>query len=82
MGPHEAALAVDRLIKPHTVIPEHTNQVSTADGVLIPGTRVERFISKARHAKVLVPLSGMSISCDGEGHWNGSGDHDHDHGHP
>ncbi len=68
MGPDEAAFAVNHLIKPHTVIPEHANQVSTSGGVVSAGTRVERFISEVRHAKVIVPLSGVPISCDGEGH--------------
>ena len=32
MGPDEAAFAVNNLIKPTTVIPEHINQVSTVNG--------------------------------------------------
>ena len=52
-----------------TVIPEHANQVSTTtSGAVIAGTRVERFISQVGGAKVIVPLSGVPISCDGEGH--------------
>jgi len=78
MGPDEAAFAVNRLIKPHTVIPEHSNQVSTSGGAVIPGTRVERFIDRVRHARVVVPLSGKPISCDGEGHCTGAGSNDHD----
>lgn len=67
MGPDEAAFAVNELIKPRTVIPEHANQVSTSHGEVIPGTRVERFIDQVRHAHVVVPLSGVPISCNGEG---------------
>lgn len=67
MGPDEAAFAVNHLIKPKTVIPEHANQVSTSGGVVNPGTRVERFIDQVEGAKVIVPLSGVPISCDGEG---------------
>ncbi len=67
MGPDEAAFAVDHLIKPKTVIPEHANQVSTSDGAVNAGTRVERFIGQVEDAKVIVPLSGVPISCDGEG---------------
>ncbi|SRR5712692_10223843 len=67
MGPDEAAFAVNHLIKPKTAIPEHANQVSTSGGAVNPGTRVERFIDQVRHAKVIVPLSGVPISCDGEG---------------
>lgn len=71
MGPDEAAFAVDHLIRPNTVIPEHANQVSTSGGVVNPGTRVERFISLVRRATVIVPFSGVPISCDGEGHCTG-----------
>lgn len=67
MGPDEGAFAVNHLIKPNTVIPEHANQVSTSGGVVNAGTRVERFISQVGGAKVIVPLSGVPISCDGEG---------------
>ena len=67
MGPDEAAFAVNELIKPKTVIPEHANQVSTSSGGVVTGTRVERFISQVNNAKVIVPLSGVPISCDGEG---------------
>lgn len=66
MGPDEAAFAVDKLIKPKTVIPEHANQVSTSGGVVNPGTRVERFIDRV-DANVIVPLSGVPIMCDGGG---------------
>jgi L-ascorbate metabolism protein UlaG (beta-lactamase superfamily) len=67
MGPDEAAFAVNQLIKPKTVIPEHFNQVSTTKGTVNPGTRLERFISQVRGAKVIVPLSDLPISCDGKG---------------
>ena len=71
MGPDEAAFAVKRLIKPKSVIAEHANQVSTTGGVVNPGTRLERFINLLQDEddiKVIVPLSGVPISCDGEGH--------------
>ena len=67
MGPDEAAFAVNHLIKPKTVIPEHFNQVSTTKGAVNPGTRLQRFISQVKGAKVVVPLSGVPISCDGNG---------------
>jgi len=68
MGPDEAAFAVNHLIKPKTVIPEHANQVSTAGGNVNPGTRLERFIQEVGGAKVIVPLSDAPIHCDGKGH--------------
>ena len=73
MGPEEAAFAVERLIQPVTVIPEHINQVSTSGGVVVPGQRLDVFINDLREAKVVVPLSGLPISCDGRGNCTGPG---------
>jgi L-ascorbate metabolism protein UlaG (beta-lactamase superfamily) len=70
MGPDEAAFAVSQLIKPRSVIPEHFNQVSTSGGRVNAGTRLERFIQQLRgpsRSRVIVPLSGVPISCDGQG---------------
>jgi L-ascorbate metabolism protein UlaG (beta-lactamase superfamily) len=80
MGPDEAAFAVNALIKPRTVIPEHFNQVSTTGGKVNAGTKLERFIQQVNlgqshddrsddngQVKVIVPLSGVPISCDGHG---------------
>jgi L-ascorbate metabolism protein UlaG (beta-lactamase superfamily) len=70
MGPDEAAFAVNELIKPRSVIPEHFNQVSTASGNVVPGTRLERFIQRLKgqaRTRVIVPLSSVAISCDGQG---------------
>jgi L-ascorbate metabolism protein UlaG (beta-lactamase superfamily) len=73
MGPDEAAFAVQELIQPHSVIPEHFNQVSTASGAVNTGTKLERFISllqnknKNKAIKVVVPLSGQSFQFDGTG---------------
>lgn len=68
MGPNEAAWAVQNLIKPNMVIPTHANQVSTVGGSVVPGTRVDAFISQLKHGTVIVPLSGVPITCDGGGH--------------
>jgi L-ascorbate metabolism protein UlaG (beta-lactamase superfamily) len=67
MGPDEAAYAVNKLIKPRTVIPEHANQVSTTGGKVNPGTVVEKFMRQVISAKVILPLSGVKIICDGQG---------------
>jgi len=69
MGPDEAAFAVNQLIKPRSVIPEHFNQVSTTNGKVNAGTKIERFIQQlgGRGSRVSVPLSGVPISCDGHG---------------
>jgi L-ascorbate metabolism protein UlaG (beta-lactamase superfamily) len=70
MGPDEAAFAVKQLIKPRSVIPEHFNQESTKQGVVVSGTKLERFIQQLggqAQSRVIVPLSGVPISCDGQG---------------
>ena len=67
MGPDEAAWAVQNLIKPTMVIPTHANQVSTNGGTVVPGTRVDAFISQLRRGTAIVPLSGVPITCDGRG---------------
>lgn len=77
MGPEEAAFAILNLIKPRTVIPEHINEVSTSGGAVVAGTRVERLIEllraparqfpPSRPPKLIVPLSGVPISCNGSG---------------
>ena len=67
MGPEEAAFAVNKLIKPKTVIPSHANQASTTGGVVNGGTRLDTFINLVNKAKVIVPLSGVPITCDGKG---------------
>ena len=70
MGPDEAAFAANQLIKSRSVIPEHFNQVSTSKGNVLPGTRVERFIQQLKgqtSSRVVVPLSGVAIRCDGQG---------------
>ena len=84
MSADEAVFAVDHLIRPVTVITEHLNQVSTSGGAVVPGTRLDTFIKEEHGARVIVPLSGMPITCDGEGNCTGAGaidrGHDHDHG--
>ena len=71
MGPEEAAWAVNNLLKPKTAIPTHANDddpASTTGGVVNPGSRVETFINLVnKSSKVIVPLSGVPISCDGKG---------------
>lgn len=66
MGPDEAAFAVNKLLKPRTVIATHANEVATTGGIVNPGTRTERFIRKSRKP-VIVPLGGVPIYCDGRG---------------
>ena len=67
MGPKEAAFAVNYLIRPRTVIPEHANQVSTSGGSVIAGTRVDAFTQAVHGANVVVPISGRKMFCNGQG---------------
>jgi len=67
MGPTEAAFAVNKLIKPRSVIAAHANERATVGGIVNAGTKTELFISKVKSANVFVPLSGVPISCDGKG---------------
>lgn len=66
MGPEEAAFAVNQLIQPVTAIAEHANEASTGPGNL--GARVTAFIAGVNPLiNVIVPFSGVAISCDGAG---------------
>ena len=68
MGPEEAAFAVNKLLKPKTAIPSHANQESTVDGLVVAGTRLETFSDLVSNSiDVIVPLSGVPITCDGAG---------------
>jgi L-ascorbate metabolism protein UlaG (beta-lactamase superfamily) len=67
MGPDEAAFAVNDLIKPQSVIPTHANEPATLGGMVNAGTKTQRFIDEVKSAKVFVPLSGVTILCDGDG---------------
>lgn len=68
MGPEEAAFAVNKLLKPKTAIPSHANQASTIGGVVVAGTRLETFSNLVSHSvDVIVPLSGVEITCNGAG---------------
>lgn len=67
MGPDEAAFAVNQLIKPKSVIATHANEVATTDGAVNAGSKTDRFIQQVGGAKVIVPLSGVPIYCDGTG---------------
>ncbi len=65
-GPKEAAWVVNELIQPTSVIASHANQPSTKDGKVKRGTRVEMF-SRLSKMPVHVPLSGRTMSFDGDG---------------
>jgi L-ascorbate metabolism protein UlaG (beta-lactamase superfamily) len=66
-GPEEGAFAINKLIKPKSVIPSHANEEATAGGVVKPGTKTHRFIGLVKGAKVHVPLSGGTMEFTGNG---------------
>ena len=67
MGGREAAFAVNFLIRPRSVIATHANQVSTTNGVVNAGTRVQLFTDAVRDARVIIPVSDRKLFCDGHG---------------
>jgi L-ascorbate metabolism protein UlaG (beta-lactamase superfamily) len=68
LGPDEAAFAVRNLVKPHTVIPSHINEAATLGGQAT-SPRMKRFLSQMSGSGigVILPLSGVVLSFDGEG---------------
>lgn len=64
-GPEEAAFAVNELIEPKAVIPEHANEVATSGGSVLPGTKTERFIGLVKRP-VYLPLSGRRMEFDSD----------------
>lgn len=65
-GPTEAAYVINDLVKPKSVIASHANEEATSGGKVIAGTRTEAFAS-AVSVPVHVPLSGRTMSFDGDG---------------
>lgn len=65
-GPKEAAYVINEMVKPAAVIPSHANQVSTKNGKIASGTRLESFAGMVK-VPVHVPLSGKTMEFDGAG---------------
>ncbi len=65
-GPLEAIYVIDDLVRPKAVIPSHANEEATREGKVLPGTRTETFIQAVK-TPVHLPLSGRTMSFDGEG---------------
>jgi L-ascorbate metabolism protein UlaG (beta-lactamase superfamily) len=67
-GPLEAVYTVQNLVRPKTVMPSHVNEAATSGGAVLPGTRVDRFVSLAHGvADIVLPLSGVTRQFDGSG---------------
>jgi len=65
-GPGEAAYVVNELINPSAVIASHANEQATENGKLLHGSRTEQFM-QASDMPVYLPLSGRTMSFDGQG---------------
>lgn len=65
-GPVEAAHVMNRLVKPKSVIVSHSNEQSTVNGKIQPGSKAEKFIKKVK-APVYVPLSEIQMELNGTG---------------
>ncbi len=67
LGPDEAAYAVNELLKPASVIPEHINEAATAGGHPT-GARLRRFLEQVnRRTDVVIPLTGITRLFDSRG---------------
>ena len=68
MGPDEAAFAVQTLVRPRTVIPEHINEAATLNGQP-SGAKMMRFLSQmsGSNINVVLPLSFVTREFDGSG---------------
>jgi L-ascorbate metabolism protein UlaG (beta-lactamase superfamily) len=65
-GPAEAAYVINQLVKPASVIPSHSNEVSTVGGKVRPGSKAEAFI-KAVKIPSYLPLSGRTMEFNAAG---------------
>jgi len=64
----KAAITVQHLVRPATVMPSHVNEQATVGGVERAGTRVDRFIRQARaFTEVVLPLGDVTRHFDGGG---------------
>lgn len=68
LGPDEAAFVLFNYVRPTTVMPSHVNEQATSGGAIRPGTRTEVFRDRVRDfVDVVLPLSGVTRSFDGDG---------------
>jgi L-ascorbate metabolism protein UlaG (beta-lactamase superfamily) len=68
LGPDEAAFAAKSMIRPRTVIPSHSNEPSTTNGV-ITGLKAGRFRDELDRSgiRLVVPLSDITREFNGRG---------------
>jgi Beta-lactamase superfamily domain len=68
LGPREGAFAINQLLTPTSVIPEHINEAATTNGNPT-GRRMTLFMREVDTTRtaVVVPLSGVTRAFDGQG---------------
>jgi hypothetical protein len=65
MGPEEAAYAMKQLVQPVAVIPSHSEEGVTTNGVVSPDSRTAQFMQMLGDMPAYVPLSGKTMEFDG-----------------
>jgi hypothetical protein len=66
MGPEEAAYAMKQLVQPAAVIPSHSEEGVTTNGVVSPDSRTAQFMQLLGDMPAYVPLSGKTMQFDGD----------------
>jgi L-ascorbate metabolism protein UlaG (beta-lactamase superfamily) len=68
LGPDDAAVVIQDMVRPATVMPSHVGEQATSGGALRGGTRTELFArSVGSFARVVLPVSDVTLAFDGDG---------------
>jgi L-ascorbate metabolism protein UlaG (beta-lactamase superfamily) len=68
LGADDAARVIKDMVRPTTVLPSHVGEQATSGGVLRGNTRTEQFVRSVRpFAEVVLPVSDVTLTFDGEG---------------
>jgi L-ascorbate metabolism protein UlaG (beta-lactamase superfamily) len=65
VSPESAAFAINDLVQPAAVIVSHPSQAATAEGKVLPTTRIKAFMDQVKGRPVYLPLSGKTMEFDG-----------------
>ena len=68
LGPEDAASVIQDLVRPATVMPSHVGEQATSGGTLLGNTRTALFARNVgSFARVVVPISDVTLAFDGAG---------------
>ena len=68
LGPDDAAMVIQDMVRPATVMPSHVGEQATSGGALRGDTRTEFFArSVGGFARVVLPVSDITLAFDGDG---------------